>query len=196
MDLRFIKAFTKPGETTLLGYRMRPFSLKHRMALHAIGSPFVTPEKPMTVIDLFVAVKICAEKSIRRLTFMDVLRMSSIKANPKKMTEYVNAFHEYSNVSNWPKFWDRSKKQGGSARSVPWILQVVTNLIANGWDEEAAWSLPESQAIWYHTAISIRNGNDVSLLNADDDEIMDNFNKLAEEAKARPRVRRQTKATR
>lgn len=193
MDSRFIKAFTKPGEAVLLGYRMRPFSLKHRMALHAIESPFVIPNKPMSVLDLFVAVKICAEKSIRKLTFMDVVRMSSIKANPSKMNGHVNAFHEYSNVSHWPKFWDRNKKQGGSARSVPWILQVVSNLIANGWDEEAAWSLPESQAVWYHTAISIRNGNDVALLNEDDDKIIENFNKLAEEAKARPRVRRHQK---
>ena len=177
----------------LLGYRMRPFSLKHRMALHAIESPFVIPNKPMTLLDLFVAVKICAEKSIRKLTFMDVLRMSFIKANPNKMTEYINAFHEYSNVINWPKFWGHNKKQGGNTRSVPWILQVISNLIATGWDEEAAWALPESQAIWYHTAISIRNGNDVSLQSAEDDEIMNNFNKIAEEAKARPRVRRHQK---
>jgi hypothetical protein len=194
MDRRFIKAFTKPGETVLLGYRMRPFSLKHRMALHAIGSPFVLPDKPLSVLDLFMAVKICAEKSVRGLTFMDVFRMSAIKANPRKMAEHVNAFHEYSNVSHWPKFWNQGKKQGGSARSVPWVLQVISNLIANGWDEEAAWSLPESQAIWYHTAISIRNGNEVALLNEDDDEIMANFKKLAEEAKARPRVRRHNKA--
>lgn len=172
---------------------MRPFSLKHRMALHAVESPFVVPGKEMSLLDLFVAVKICAEKPIRSLSFMDVFRMSAIKAKPKKIGEYVDAFHEYSNISYWPKFWNQRKKQGGSARTVPWILQVISNLIANGWEEEAAWSLPESQAIWYHTAISIRNGNDVSLMNEDDDDIISNFKQLAEEAKAKPRIRKHTK---
>lgn len=190
MDLRFIKAFTKPGETKLLGYRMRPFSLKHRLALHAIESPFVMTDKPLTVLDLFVAVKICSEKSIRKLSFFDVVRMSAIKARPEKMKEYIAIFHEYSNVSHWPKFWNQGKTKRGSARSIPWILQVISNLIENGWEEEAAWSLPESQAVWYHTAISIRNGNDVALMNDEDDAIIDNFKQLAEEAKAKPRVRR------
>lgn len=192
MDLRFIKAFTESGETKLLGYRLRPFSMKHRMALHAIGSPFVTPEKPLTVLDLFVAVKICAEKSVRRLTFMDVCRMSYIEANAGRLEQYVKDFHAYSNVGNWPRFWERGRQQGAS-KSVPWILAVVSNLIANGWEEEAAWSLPESQAVWYHTAISIRNGNDVALLNDEDEDIMNNFEQFAAEAKAKPRVRRPNK---
>ena len=196
MDLRFIKAFTEPGETVLLGYRMRPFSLKHRLALHAIESPFVTADKPMSVIDLFQAVKICSEKSIRKLTFIDVLRMSRIKAKPELMEQYAKAFHAYSNVSHWPKFWDRGRQNASSSKGVPWILAVVSNLITNGWEEEAAWSLPETQAIWYHTAISIRNGNDVSLQSDEDDDIIKNFKQFAEEAKAKPRVRKPNKAQR
>lgn len=192
MDLRFIKAFTAPGETCLLGYHMRPFSLKHRLALHVLESPFVTPNKPMTALDLFVAVKVCAEKSVRKLTFMDVVRMSAIKAKPEKMDMHVKAFHEYSNVSNWPKFWDKNKQ--AYSKGTPWILSVVSSLISNGFDEESAWSLPESQAIWYHTAISMRNGNDVSLMTDEDENIMEDFHKLAEDAKAKPRVRRPNKA--
>jgi len=193
MDPKFIKAFTAPGDTRLLGYRMRPFSLKHRLALHVLESPFVTPDKPMSVLDLFIAVKVCSEKSVRKLTFMDVVRMSSIKAKPEKMETYVKAFHEYSNISNWPKFWDKNKQS--TAKGTPWILSVISNLISNGFQEESAWSLPESQAIWYHTAISMRNGNDVALMTDDDENIMKDFHKLAEEAKAKPRIRRANKAT-
>jgi len=192
MDLRFIKAFTSPGETTLLGHRMKPFSLKHRLALHVLESPFVTPNKPTTALDLFVAVKVCAEKSVRKLTFMDIVRMSTIKAKPEKMETYIKSFHEYSNVLNWPKFWDKNKQ--AASKGTPWILSVISSLISNGFDEESAWSLPESQAIWYHTAISMRNGNDVSLMTDDDENIMKDFHKLAEEAKAKPRVRRSNKA--
>jgi hypothetical protein len=194
MDLRFIKAFTMPGDTVLLGHRMRPFSLKHRLALHAIDSPFVTPGKPMTVLDLFAAVKICAEKPIRKLTFIDVIRLSYIKAKPERLETYAKAFFDYSNISNWPKFWDRNKQQGGTS-GTPWVLNVVSNLISNGWEEEAAWSLPESQAIWYHTAISIRNGNDVSLMSDVEEDIMKDFDKFEAEAKAKPRIRKSQKAT-
>ena len=193
MDARFIRAFTAPGETSLLGHRMKPFSLKHRMALHAVESPFVTPGKEVSVLDLFIALKICSEQSIRRLSLMDVIRISFIKAKPKKIEGYIMAFHEYSNVANWPKFWDKEKRQGGS-NGVPWILSVVSNLISNGWSEEDAWALPESQAVWYHTAISINNGNDVSIMSEQDEEIMKNFEQIAKEAKAKPRVRRPQKS--
>jgi hypothetical protein len=193
MDARFIRAFTAPGETLLLGHRMKPFSLKHRMALHAVESPFVTPGKEVSVLDLFIAVKICSEQSIRRLSLMDVVRMSFIKAKPNKIEGYIMAFHDYSNVANWPKFWEKEKRQGGS-NGVPWMLSVVSNLISNGWSEEDAWSLPESQAIWYHSAISINNGNDVSIMSEQDEHIMENFKELAKEAKAKPRVRRPQKA--
>jgi len=189
MDARFIRAFTAPGETTLLGHRMKPFCLKHRMALHAVESPFVTPGKAVSVLDLFIAVKICAEKSIRRLSLMDVIRMSYIKAKPDRLDGYIVAFHQYSNISNWPKFWENEKKQGGST-GIPWILSVACNLISKGWSEEDAWSLPESQAVWYHTAISINNGNDVAIMSEQDEDIMKNFKELAKEAKAKPRVRR------
>ena len=193
MDARFIRAFTSPGETLLLGHRMKPFSLKHRMALHAVESPFVTPGKEVSVLDLFVAVKICSEKSIRRLSFMDVVRMSFIKAKPNKIEGYIMAFHDYSNVANWPKFWEKEKRQGGS-NGVPWMLSVVSNLISNVWSEEDAWSLPESQAIWYHSAISINNGNDVSIMSEQDEDVMKNFEQIAKEAKAKPRVRRPQKS--
>ena len=193
MDARFIRAFTAPGETSLLGHRMKPFSLKHRMALHAVESPFVTPGKEVSVLDLFIARKICSEQSIRRLSLMDVVRMSFIKAKPNKIEGYIMAFHEYSNVANWPKFWDKEKRQGGS-NGVPWMLSVVSNLISNGWSEEDAWALPESQAVWYHTAISINNGNDVSIMSEQDEEIMKNFEQIAKEAKAKPRVRRPQKS--
>lgn len=192
MDARFIRAFTSPGETMLLGHRMKPFSLKHRMALHAIESPFVTPGKEVSVLDLFVAVKICAEKSIRRLSLMDAIRMSYIKAKPSRIEGYIMAFHEYSNVTNWPKFWESESKSGGSS-GVPWILSVASNLISKGWSEEDAWSLPESQAVWYHTAISINNGNNVSIMSEQDEQIMKNFKELAKEAKAKPRIRRPQK---
>jgi hypothetical protein len=164
------------------------------MALHAIESPFVSEGKPMTVGDLFVALKVCSERSIRKLTLMDVIRMSYLNANPHKMEGYAKAFHDYSNVGNWPKFWDRNKQQA-SGKGIPWMLAVVSNLISNGWDEESAWSLPESQAIWYHTAVSIRNGNDVSLLSDDDEDIIKNFKQFEEEAKSKPRIRKNQKTT-
>lgn len=189
MDVRFIRAFTAPGKTVLLGHRMKPFCLKHRLALHAIESPFVTPGKELTLDDLFIAVKICSEGSIRKLSFMDVFRMSAFKAKPDKLQATIRAFHEYSNVSAWPKFWDKEKQQGTS-KGLPWILSVITNLICNGWSEEDAWSLPECQAVWYHTAISISNGNEVCVLSHEDEEIIKNFETLTKEAKARPRVRK------
>lgn len=71
---------------------------------------------------------------------------------------------------------------------------MASGLISKGWSEEDAWSLPESQVIWYHSAISINNGNDVSIMSEQDEHIMNNFESIAKEAKAKPRVRRPQKS--
>lgn len=59
MDERFLRAWFC-REHTVLGRKLRPFSLAHRLVLEAVGSPFMAPDRPFTMSDLCVAVRICA----------------------------------------------------------------------------------------------------------------------------------------
>lgn len=49
-----------PEPTTILGLRLRPFSLGHLILLHRVRSAFVTPDEPSTLHDLALSVLICS----------------------------------------------------------------------------------------------------------------------------------------
>jgi hypothetical protein len=50
---------------------------------------------------------------------------------------------------------------------------ILTNLIAEGVDEQRAWEMPEAQAIWLSTAFSTRNGAKVNVLTTEEEEMME-----------------------
>lgn len=79
--------------------------------------------------------------------------------------EQLRRFEQFVLVESWPKFWQRENKKNGSGdNGPPWVLSIVCNLIANGIPEERAWSMPESQAIWYNTTFAVLKGADLSIL--------------------------------
>jgi hypothetical protein len=50
---------------------------------------------------------------------------------------------------------------------------IVTNLVANGIEEQRAWEMPETQAIWLSTAFSVRAGAKVNLLTTEEEAFME-----------------------
>ena len=55
---------------------------------------------------------------------------------------------------------------------MPWVLTVVCNLVKHGISEERAWTMPESQAIWLHSAFAIGNGADMKVLTKEDEDLI------------------------
>jgi len=49
-----------PEPTTILGLRLRPFSLGHVLLLHRVKSSFVTEGEPQTLDDIALSVLLCA----------------------------------------------------------------------------------------------------------------------------------------
>jgi hypothetical protein len=92
--------------------------------------------------------------------------------NPVKFERLLEQFGTYILVQDWPKFWEQTKNKGGGDKGVPWILSIVTNLIASGIDEKRAWEMPECQAIWYNSAFAIRKGADVSIMSPEEEAFM------------------------
>ena len=175
MDERFLRAFTDPAETKILGRLVYPFSLKYRVRLWAINSPFVTGSN-VRVIDLLAAIKTCAEQPLGKLTKLEILEVSMISDDAGLFKRLCAEFSVYMLEDNSPKFWQKDGKAGSTG--IPWILNIIATLISNGIAERRAWEMPECQAIWLATSFSSLKGADLKVLTTADEEMLKNFNKI------------------
>jgi len=177
VDKRFTSAFTDPsGHVKILGRKVSPFCLHHRVQLEAAESPLLRSDDGIRPLDLLVAVKICAGEPLHKLTFKDSWYLGKMTSNEDYFREQVKRFSDIVMVNAWPKFWEKRTKQGDST-GVPWILSVVANLVANNVPLEKAWSMPESQAIWLNSAFAVIKGADLKVLTTEEEQLMEEMTK-------------------
>jgi hypothetical protein len=173
LDKRFVRSFTEPSRVLILGRFVYPFCLKHRLHLLALESPLVLEGKPITASDLLLAVKVCAEEPIDRVTWRDQWEALKMKHRPGYLNAQLERFVAFTLLNQWPKFWEKQGKTSGSVNSIPWVLQVICNLMKNGFTEERAWMMPESQAVWMSTGFNSigEGGSGIELLTTDEEEL-------------------------
>lgn len=170
----------------ILGRFVYPFCLKHRLHLLAVESPLVIEGKPITAADLLLAVKICAEEPIDKVTWRDQWNALKMKHIPGYLNLQIEAFIRLTLLSQWPKFWEKRDATSGSVNSTPWILQVVCNLMKHGYSEERAWMMPEAQAVWMSTGFNSigQGGSQIELLTTEEEELQAEL--LDQAARVRP----------
>ena len=174
MDKRFLRAFLTPKSTILLGKRLMPWCLKHRIQLAALDSPIVNGG-PVSPFDLLVFAKVCSEQpftvtpSIAERWQMLRLRRSSALAEAIELTK------DHMKITDWPKFWERKDTEGGGegARGVPWALSVIANLVKHGVAHDEALHLPEAYALWLSTALGIHDGAKIDILTTEQEQLFD-----------------------
>ena len=157
----------------ILGRFVYPFCLKHRLHLLAVESPLVLDGKEITAADLLLAVKVCAEEPIDRVTWRDQWEAIKMKHRPGYLRGELDKFTAFTLLTQWPKFWEKRSCESGSVNSIPWVLQVVCNLMKNGFTEERAWMMPESQAVWMSTGFNSigEGGSGIELLTTEEEEL-------------------------
>lgn len=173
MDKRFLKAFLTPKATILLGKRLHPWCLKHRIQLSALNNPMVNGGM-VTPGDLMVFVKVCSEQPFKAsLGFGEKYELYRLrKANA--MMEALRLAKEHMKTEDWPKFWHKeSSEAGGGLRGVPWALSVIANLVKHGVSHDEAIHLPEAYALWLSTALGVHDGAKVDILTTDQEELFD-----------------------
>jgi hypothetical protein len=176
-DLRFFSAFLTPSGTSILGKKLKPFCLKHRIFLEGIASPFMEQDKELTPTDLIIALKICADESIDGFTLADKWKALVLTLSKKQMAEAALAFVKHINQQNsYPKFYEKKSSNGES--SIPWQLSILATLIRNGISYTDALNMPESKALWMATAFNIQQGAKLDILTTDDEDLIDHLAKL------------------
>jgi hypothetical protein len=179
MDKRFLEAFLTPSRTSLEGYTLYPWCLKHRIWLEGIGSPFLDHDKPVSVADLIIALQVCSERPVGRLTLRErwvAYRLHSDKGRFAVACQGMLA--HMGSGTRWPKFWERKHESGGASATIPWQLGVLCNLVKNGVDYEHALQMPECKAIWLSTGFLISNGAKLDVLSTDDELLLDSLSKV------------------
>ncbi len=177
MDRRFLSAFTDPSDQVkILGRRVAPFSLLHRVQLEAIDSPLLREGADVRPSDLLVAVKICAGEPIGKPTLKDSWYLGRMKNSERYFVQQLVRFSEFVLIESWPKFWEK-KDKGRETSGIPWVLSIVTGLVRNGISEERAWTMPESQAIWIQSAFAVGHGAELKVLTTEDEELLSQLEK-------------------
>lgn len=172
MEQRWIKAATilRP-DIRVCGVRLLPFSLRHRVALEAIDSPVLHPNRPMTAKHLVAAVKILSSSKIEDIVTPPTLKerfwVARMTFGEKILVEEIAKLIEYLNAQAfWPRFWEKDDTGDNKTNKagIPWQLAVIASLTRNGCTIEEAWTMPEAEAIWLHIAHSTAMGADVTVM--------------------------------
>lgn len=186
MDGRFLKAFSLlPRQRTVCGRPTLPLCLRHRLALTAMGSPFVDGGSAPTPMDVIAFASVVSSTDPAKMmpdepSDLDVVWAKMMVDDPEVFVEQVQEVFEcIKDQSHWPIFW---KKDKAASKGVPWVLSVICNLVKNGVDIESAWTMPEAQAVWMSSAFAIAGGSDIDIVSEEDMAMMEFAKRLDEEA--------------
>lgn len=191
MDGRFLDAFTLlPRQRVICGYETRPISLRHRLVLKQIGSPFSEGGVVPTPQDVIIAAKVLSFGTLEDMlqskpTEEDIQWVKDMTDNPELLLDQCSLVALcIEEQARWPIFWNKSKS--GSDHGVPWVLNIVCNLVKNGVPLEDAWTMPESQAVWLHATFCILNGSETDIVSEQDRKAMEQLRELEDKMKKDP----------
>ena len=177
-DKRFLDSWLIPGRTNILGYKLVPFCIQHRLWLEAIGSPLMKPDSEIKIGDLITALKICSNQSLGKPTWRDRWIGFKLAVSKHLQIRACSAFVRHIDTSDtWPKFYERKSTQSGDS-GVPWQLSIICNLVKNGISYEEAMLMPETRAIWLSTIFGIYSGAKLDILTTEDEQMLDDLAKL------------------
>lgn len=189
MDGRFLDSFTLlPRQRVVCGRATKPLCLRHRIILTAIKSPFVDGARPPEPSDVVAFSKVVssydpAEMMPSSPSDEDVKWYAAMKDDAEVFVRQVGeCLGCIEDQAKWPIFWNTTKS--GRSTGAPWVLTVICNIVKNGVNLEDAWTMPESQAIWYNAVFSIANGSDINIVSEEDKRAMEQLKALEEAEKA------------
>jgi hypothetical protein len=188
MDARYLQATTVlPRQNKVCGRTLRPFCLRHRIALEAIESPFLDPaNKQFDPFHVVMAARILStydkEEMARPLSFIEKLYIARMAISKKYYSRCVGTILGCIKVSlSYPKFWKKEDKGGNKKyEDIPFPLQCVSNLCRNGVSLDEAWTMPEGEAVWMSVASAIYNGAKIDILSTEQEKDLENFDERIE----------------
>ncbi len=144
----FYEAFIN-CEHTVLGKRLKPFSLRHCLYLEAINSPIMKivagDEVEISRKDLELAVIICSCDS----DIIEAMNKPHILMRFHRFKRGLTGFLSYlSDYLSLPAMWNKS--DDNAILNAPWILSKATLLLSKtNLSLAEIWNLPIGELLWY-----------------------------------------------
>lgn len=146
-------------------------------------SPAIKVNKIMSPQDLLLACHVLSTYDLREMLVVKADKQDEkmfkhmfldddvYKQEMDKFVKYLS-YHDAS-----PTLWHK-KSNNGSGRGIPSILACVSNLVRNGFSYEQAWTMPETEAVWFYVANSIAAGSDIDVVGIEDKMAMDQLKNM------------------
>lgn len=154
-----------PEPVTLLGQRLRPFSLGHMELLARFRNAYVSNASAPTLDDLSFGVFVCcqgwreAQESLEAIDLFERLKKWGCKLPPFEFEEKSEAFVSYLLAGcKQPQLIQR-EESGGPGTGVTLIHDVRLVLCGElGYSRESAMDTPWGLALWDYYGHHARNG--------------------------------------
>lgn len=171
-DDRYYSAFLSLDCHRVCGYRLRPFSLKARLTLEAIGSPLLPGSKDAsraTPADLILAARVCAItnpfEAVKGGRFWDKVWLLRMLGNANVFAAQLIAWRDYLiDTARHPLVAATKEGRNKTPSGVEWTLAVATSLVELGFTEDEVWTMPEGRAMFYFYAKAIKEGADLRIV--------------------------------
>jgi len=188
MDARYLQAATVlPHQNKVCGRTLRPFCLRHRIALEAIDSPFLDPaNKKFDPVQVVMAARILStfdkDEMARTLSLIEKLYIARMSMNRKYYSRCVGQILGCIQISlSYPKFWTKEEsKKTNKYEPIPYPLACISNLCRHGLSLEEAWTMPEGEAVWMSVANAISEGAKLDVLSTEEEKDLEKFNERIE----------------
>lgn len=168
MEPQLLKSFIARDAVPVMGRRLRPFSLAHRIALTAFGSPVLKPGSQMGPTDLVFALRVCATANpLANLTPKPTLgdkwlalRLAlSQELQARALCEFAGYLAEHT---SHPELW--AKQARGESDNIDWPLHVIGTLMRAGVSYHDALHMSEGRATWLQVVLARQNGAELSVV--------------------------------
>ncbi len=178
MDGRFVTAFILPESWEILGYKLKPFSLRHQMTLLATENPMMGEDvTKVSPADLIMLLRVCSMDdpfiALGNPSWKDKWRLTKMEMDvPYFLRTMIQVSDYIRQCSSTPKTY--TKEDGVTQfkkENIPNLLSLVTSLMARmHMSQKEAWGCTLGQAVWYLTAYSVSEGADIKILTTDEEE--------------------------
>lgn len=159
MQDEFARALLSPPQPIIIGVRMQPFSLGHRLLLEQIGSAFAALDRFPLFDDLIASAFICAHsweenKRLRKSRFGRWMRLKiwGSLAGKFNIPLATIQFTQYAQDALRPPY-DQQEHAGGMRElGAPESARLYLFLRGRGFSEAEAMDIPLTAAHWLYAA--------------------------------------------
>ena len=176
-----------PDPVTILGVRVRPFTLGHAHLLARMESPFIADgedgePQPPAIGDVVLGVEICQRDYAAACAFLEQdnaariiektarkwLKRNRAEDDVSPISEFI---HYISHAAQGPRFWVEQKQAAKSGAD--WLQSLKLGLLKTGRSVAEAMDTPLGEAMWDYAAywesegaVKLHTDSDDALLEA------------------------------